>query len=150
MMSTYGRYSDIDLVLANRVRAMRFIGGGFYHHVVRHLFLSAAAMILDAVQIIAQGAVMRIACTRGGVMKTMQTNSARKRAANLTLNEDLVAQAKRMTANLSNLVEQLLADYVAQQNLARQDKLHNAQIAAQGWHEFNERSGAFADEHSTL
>lgn len=83
-------------------------------------------------------------------MKTIQTNSARKRAVNLTLNEDMVAQAKCMTANLSNVVEQLLADYVAQQHLARQDKLHNAQIAAQGWNEFNERAGAFADEHSTL
>jgi antitoxin CcdA len=150
MMSTYGSYSDIDLVAANRARAMRFIGGGFYHHVVRRLFLSAAALILDAVQMIAQGAVMRIACTRGGVMKTMQTNSARKRAVNLTLNEDLVAQAKGMTANLSNVVEQLLTDYVAQQHSVRQDKFRNAQVATQGWNEFNQRTGAFADEHSTL
>lgn len=83
-------------------------------------------------------------------MKIMQANSARKRAVNLTLNEDLVAQAKGMTANLSQVVEQLLTDYVAQQHLARQDKLHSTQVAAQGWNDFNERMGAFADEHSTL
>ena len=83
-------------------------------------------------------------------MRTMQKNSARKRAVNLTLNEELVAQAKGMTTNLSNVVEQLLADYVAQQHLVRQDKLRNAQVAAQGWNDFNERAGAFADEHSTL
>ncbi|MEQ1916626.1 MAG: type II toxin-antitoxin system CcdA family antitoxin [Gallionella sp.] len=83
-------------------------------------------------------------------MKTMQTNSTRKRAVNLILNEDLVVQAKGMTANLSNVVEQLLTDYVAQQHSMQQNKLHNAQVAAQGWNEFNERTGAFSDEHSTL
>ena len=45
-------------------------------------------------------------------MKAMQSNQARKRAVNLTLNEDLVSQAKGMTGNLSGVVEQLLADYV--------------------------------------
>ncbi len=83
-------------------------------------------------------------------MKTMQTYAIRKRAVNLTLNENLVAQAKGMTSNLSNVVEQLLADYVAQQHAARLEKLQNADLAAQGWNDFNERSGAFADEHSTL
>ena len=83
-------------------------------------------------------------------MKTTQTYAIRKRAVNLTLNEALVAQAKGMTSNLSGMVEQLLTDYVAQQQTARQEKLQNAAIAAQGWNEFNERNGAFADEHSTL
>lgn len=32
-------------------------------------------------------------------MKSMQSNQARKRAVNLTLNEDLVSQAKGMTTN---------------------------------------------------
>jgi antitoxin CcdA len=83
-------------------------------------------------------------------MKTMQTNPARKRAVNLTLNEDLVSQAKGMTSNLSGVVEQLLADYVLTHYQARQEKLHNAEVAAQGWNAFNEQSGAFSDEHSTL
>ena len=83
-------------------------------------------------------------------MKSMQSNQARKRPVNLTLNEELVAQAKGMTSNLSGVVEQLLADYVMKQNNARQEKLRNAEVAAQAWNTFNERSGSFADEHSTL
>ncbi len=83
-------------------------------------------------------------------MKSMQTNQVRKRPVNLTLNEELVAQAKGMTNNLSGVVEQLLADYVTKQNNARQEKLRTAEIAAKAWNAFNERSGSFADEHSTL
>lgn len=83
-------------------------------------------------------------------MKSMQSNQTRKRAVNLTLNEDLVSQAKGMTSNLSSVVEQLLADYVLKQNNARQEKLRNAAAAAQAWNTFNEQSGSFADEHSTL
>ncbi|MGA9665228.1 MAG: type II toxin-antitoxin system CcdA family antitoxin [Gallionella sp.] len=80
----------------------------------------------------------------------MQRNQARKRAVNLTLNEDLVSQAKGMTGNLSSVVEQLLSDYVLKQHAARQAKQSNADAAAQGWNAFNEQSGSFADEHSTL
>ena len=83
-------------------------------------------------------------------MKSMQSNQARKRAVNLTLNEDLVLQEKGMTNNLSGVVDELLADYVVKQNNARQEKLGNADAAAQGWNAFNEHSGSFADEHSTL
>lgn len=83
-------------------------------------------------------------------MKPMQSNQARKRAVNLTLNENLVSQAKGMTSNLSGVVEQLLADYVMKQNDAHQVKQSNADAAVQGWNAFNEQSGSFADEHSTL
>jgi antitoxin CcdA len=83
-------------------------------------------------------------------MKPVQGNPLRKRPVNLTLNEDLVSQAKSMTTNLSGVVEQLLADYVTKQNNARQEKAQNADKAAQAWNAFNEKSGAFADEHSTL
>ncbi|OGS94129.1 MAG: plasmid maintenance protein CcdB [Gallionellales bacterium RIFCSPLOWO2_02_FULL_57_47] len=83
-------------------------------------------------------------------MKSMQSNQARKRPVNLTLNEELVTQAKGMTNNLSGVVEQLLADYVMKQNNARQEKAHHADVAAKAWNTFNERSGSFADEHSTL
>lgn len=83
-------------------------------------------------------------------MKSMQNNQARKRAVNLTLNEELVSQAKGMTTNLSGVVEQLLADYVMKQNTVRQEKARRAEVAAQAWNSFNERSGSFADEHSTL
>jgi antitoxin CcdA len=87
---------------------------------------------------------------QGNQVKSMQRNQARKRAVNLTLNEDLVSQAKGMTGNLSGVVEQLLADYVLKQNDARQVKRSDADAAAQGWNAFNEQSGSFADDHSTL
>ena len=83
-------------------------------------------------------------------MKSMQSNPTHKRPVNLTLNEDLVSQAKRMTTNLSGVVEQLLADYVMKQNNTRQEKVHNADAAAQAWNTFNERFDSFADKHSTL
>ncbi len=83
-------------------------------------------------------------------MKSIQSNQARKRAVNLTLNEDLVSKAKGMTNNLSGVVEQLLSGYVLEQNNAWQVKQSNADVAARGWNAFNEQSGSFADEHSTL
>ena len=83
-------------------------------------------------------------------MKPMQNNPVRKRPVNLTLNEDLVSQAKGMTTNLSGVVEQLLADYVTKQNNARQEKTQKAGEAAKTWNAFNEKFGLFADEHSTL
>lgn len=83
-------------------------------------------------------------------MKSMQSNQSRKRAVNLTLNEELVTQAKGLTTNLSSVVEQLLADYVLKQNNARQEKVQHAEAAAKAWNTFNERFGSFADEHSTL
>ena len=73
-------------------------------------------------------------------MKSMQSKQARKRAVNLTLNEDLVSKAKGITSNLSGVVEQLLADYVLKQDDARQAKQSNADVAAQGWNAFNEQS----------
>lgn len=83
-------------------------------------------------------------------MKSMQSNQSRKRPVNLTLNEELVSQAKRMTDNLSGVVEQLLTDFVMKQNSVRQEKARTAEVVAQAWNAFNERSGSFADEHSTL
>ena len=83
-------------------------------------------------------------------MKSMQSNQSRKRPVNLTLNENLVSQAKGMTDNLSGVVEQLLTDFVMKQNSVRQEKSRTAEVAAQAWNAFNEHSGSFADEHSTL
>ena len=83
-------------------------------------------------------------------MKSMQSNQSRKRPVNLTLNEELVSQAKGMTDNLSGVVEQLLTEFVMKQNSVRQEKARTAEAAAQAWNAFNERAGSFADDHSTL
>ena len=50
-----------------------------------------------------------------------------------------------MTSNLSDVVDQLLADNVLKQNDARQEKLRNANEVTQAWNIFNEQSGSFAD-----
>ena len=83
-------------------------------------------------------------------MTIVQNRHARKRPVNLTLSEDLLAQAKGLTNNLSAIVEDLLADYVAQRQEERNARKRQAEAAALAWNAFNERAGSFADEHSTL
>jgi len=50
----------------------------------------------------------------------------------------------------AGVVEQLPGDCVQKLHNARQEKGHLAEVAATAWNTFNERSGSFADEHSTL
>ncbi len=83
-------------------------------------------------------------------MTTTLANPTRKRPVNLTLNEQLVTQAKGMTDNLSAVVESLLADYVAQHQDQRLAKMRQAESTARAWNIFNGQSGSFADEYSTL
>ena len=74
----------------------------------------------------------------------------KKRAVNLTLNVDLVTQAKAFTGNLSATMEALLADYVAQQQQARLSRQQAADACVEYWNEVLAAEGSFADEHSTL
>ena len=76
--------------------------------------------------------------------------AARKRPVNLTLNEDLVNRAKGFADNLSGLVESLLADYVARENRARNEKSQAVRSAVAKWNKFAAEHGSFSDEHSTL
>jgi antitoxin CcdA len=78
------------------------------------------------------------------------TTATKKRAVNLTLNVDLVAQAKTYTGNLSATMETLLADYVAQQQQARLSRQQAANACVEYWNEVLAAEGSFADEHSTL
>ena len=73
-----------------------------------------------------------------------------KRAVNLSLNEDLVARARRLTDNLSAEVEALLAEFVARQTDAREAEVERLHRAAAAWNEYAERHGSFSDEFSTL
>ena len=83
-------------------------------------------------------------------MKNHYNPAARKRPVNLTLNEDLVVQARDITDNLSGVVESLLADFLARQRqqAAANAKVLQATIAT--WNDFADKVGSFADEHSTL
>jgi antitoxin CcdA len=75
---------------------------------------------------------------------------ARKRPVNLTLNEDLVQQAKGMTDNLSGVVESLLSDFVAQEQKHRLAKANALQTTIAVWNDFNAKIGSIADEYSSL
>jgi antitoxin CcdA len=83
-------------------------------------------------------------------MKAAYNVEARKRAVNLTLNEDLLAHVREVTANLSGVVESLLAEYLVRerQRRAAQAKVIESTVAL--WNQFADDSGSFADEHSTL
>ena len=76
--------------------------------------------------------------------------SARKRAVNLTLNEDLVTQARGMTDNLSGVVESLLAGYLVAEKQRRAAETESVRATVNTWNRFAEQHGSFADEHSTL
>lgn len=76
--------------------------------------------------------------------------ATRKRAVNLTLNVDLVAQAKVYTNNLSATMEALLTDYVAQQQQTKASRQQMADACAADWNAVHASVGSFADEHSTL
>lgn len=83
-------------------------------------------------------------------MKTTHDQQARKRPVNLTLNEDLVLQARAITDNLSGVVESLLKDFVEREN---QQRLAEAKALAQTiatWNGFGDKVDSFADQHSTL
>ena len=83
-------------------------------------------------------------------MKPAYKASAPKRPVNLTLNEDLVAQARSMTGNLSGVIETLLAAYVAAEKRRRAADAELVRATVSTWNRFAEEHGSFADEHSTL
>ncbi len=77
-------------------------------------------------------------------------SAARKRPVNLTLNEDLVTQAKSMTNNLSSVVESLLAEFVARETRDRLSRGKAIQEMTAAWNQFNSDTGSIADEYSSL
>lgn len=83
-------------------------------------------------------------------MKTSYNLQARKRPVNLTLNEDLVLQARGITDNLSGVVESLLADFVEHERQQRFAKAKTLEATIATWNDFNAKLGSFADEYSTL
>ena len=76
--------------------------------------------------------------------------SARKRAVNLTLNEDLLAHVREVTDNLSSVVESLLAEYLARKRQERAARVTVVASTVAMWNQFADENGSFADDHSTL
>ena len=66
------------------------------------------------------------------------------------MNEDLVAQARSMTNNLSEVIETLLADFLAAEKQRRAAEAKSVRATIETWNRFAEKHGSFADEHSTL
>lgn len=83
-------------------------------------------------------------------MKSDYDVAARKRAVNLTLNEDLVNQAKGVTDNLSQVVESLLSGYLARLREERLASSRAVESTVKLWNDFNAKSGSIADEYSSL
>jgi antitoxin CcdA len=75
---------------------------------------------------------------------------ARKRAVNLTLNEDLLAHVRELTDNLSSVVESLLAEYLARKRQERAAQVTVVESTIAMWNEFADENGSFADDHFTL
>ena len=76
--------------------------------------------------------------------------ATRKRPVNLTLNENLVIEAKSMTDNLSAVVESLLSEYVARERRERLKKASVLEATVAAWNKFNADVGCIADEYSSL
>ena len=73
-----------------------------------------------------------------------------KRAANLTLNDGSLLQAKSYTANLSAKVAALLTGSMAEMQCARATHRQLANGWCADWNAAYSSVGSIADEHSTL
>jgi antitoxin CcdA len=93
---------------------------------------------------------MRIACALEVPVAAAYNTGARKRPVNLTLNEDLVSQARAVTDNLSGVVETLLAEFLLKEKQRRAAEAELVRETVQTWNRFAENVGSLADEHTTL
>ena len=66
-------------------------------------------------------------------MKRSAEKAARKRPVNLTLSEELVAEVKGITRNLSGVVESLLADFVCKERQRRAGVVEEARATVALW-----------------
>jgi antitoxin CcdA len=73
-----------------------------------------------------------------------------KKPVNMTLSEDLVREARLLTRNLSETVEQLLCSFVDQERKRREDKQRRIDATVRALNEHDERFGTWGDEYSSL
>ncbi len=73
-----------------------------------------------------------------------------KKPVNMTLSEDLVREARRLTSNLSETVEALLAAHVAAEMRKREDKEHRIDETIRALNEHDTKYGTWGEEYSTL
>lgn len=83
-------------------------------------------------------------------MSAHYDHSTPRQPVNLSLNEDLIARARRSTKNLSATVEELLAGYVQQEEARKQVADEELEQIISALNDFHERHGLLSDEFSTL
>jgi antitoxin CcdA len=79
------------------------------------------------------------------IMQPLIDNAAPKKATNLTINRDLLAQARSLNINLSATLEWALTEKIRQEkrNQWRQDNRE----AIEACNELAEQNGLFSDKH---
>jgi len=75
-------------------------------------------------------------------------SSAKKKATNLSLNSDLLAQAKQLQINLSATMEKALANEV--RHLKGQQWLQDNKLAIESCNELVEKNGMFSDAYRSF
>ena len=81
-------------------------------------------------------------------MQPISDSNALKKATNLSINKDLLAEARSLKINLSATLEQALTEKV--RNERRKQWLVDNKQAIETCNELAEQSGLFADKHRTF
>jgi antitoxin CcdA len=81
-------------------------------------------------------------------MQPLVDNNSPKKATNLSINKDLLAEARALKINLSATLEQALAEKVRQER--RKRWLEDNQQAIDACNELTEKNGLFADKHQVF
>ena len=91
---------------------------------------------------------IHMASTSGAAMSYDRTAS--KRAINVSLNDDLVRQAKLYTRNLSGTLEDLLDDFVTRERARRRDEDAALDRVIGALNAFHSEHGLLSDEFPSL
>jgi antitoxin CcdA len=73
-----------------------------------------------------------------------------KRPVNMTLSENLVLEARKLTDNLSETVDQLLAEFIATRRAKDDEKERRIDATIAMLNELHDRHGGLGDEFSPL
>jgi antitoxin CcdA len=73
-----------------------------------------------------------------------------KRAVNMTLSEDVVREARKLTQNLSETVEQLLSQFIQAEQARNDNNERRIDATIAMLNEMYDRDGGFAEEFSPL
>lgn len=78
-------------------------------------------------------------------MQSATEHSSAKKSANLSINKDVLLEARSLNINLSATLEQALIEKIRQEK--RRQWLENNSEAIENCNEFTEKNGLFSDKH---